>query len=90
MALDQATTGLLEQLAASGAPPLHEMTPQQARGVMAMLRGDEAPGPDMASARDTRVSASGGFVPVRVLRPAEADAGRPRVLPRGRLGDRRP
>ena len=67
MALDQATTGLLEQLAASGAPPLHEMTPQQARGVMAMLRGDEAPGPDMASVRDIRVSASGGFVPVRVL-----------------------
>jgi acetyl esterase len=69
MALDQATTGLLEQLAASGAPPLHEMTPQQARGVMAMLRGDEAPGPDMASVRDIRVAASGGFVPVRVLTP---------------------
>jgi acetyl esterase len=46
------------------------MTPEQARGVMAMLRGDEAPGPEMASARDMRVSASGGFVPVRVLRPA--------------------
>ena len=75
MALDQATTGLLEQLAASGAPPLHEMTPQQARGVMAMLRGDEAPGPDMASARDIRVSASGGFVPVRVLRPAQETRG---------------
>ena len=70
MALDQATTGLLEQLAASGAPPLQEMSPQQARGVMAMLRGDEAPGPDMASVRDMRVAVSGGFVPVRVLRPA--------------------
>ena len=48
MALDQATAALLEQLAASGAPPLHEMTPQQARGVMALLRGDAPPGPDMA------------------------------------------
>ncbi len=75
MALDQATTGLLEQLAASGAPPLHEMTPEQARGVMALLRGDEAPGPDMASVRDTRVAASGGFVPVRVLRPAAETRG---------------
>jgi acetyl esterase len=75
MALDQATTGLLEQLAASGAPPLHEMTPQQARGVMAALRGDEAPGPGMASARDTRVAVSGGFVPVRVLRPADKTRG---------------
>jgi len=70
MALDQATTALLEQLAASGAPPLQEMSPQQARGVMAMLRGDEAPGPDMASVRDLRVAASGGFVPVRVLTPS--------------------
>jgi acetyl esterase len=75
MALDQATTALLEQLAASGAPPLHEMTPQQARGVMAMLRGDEAPGPEMVSVRDTRVSVSGGFVPVRVLRPVHEARG---------------
>jgi acetyl esterase len=75
MALDQATAGLLEQLAASGAPPLHEMTPQQARGVMAMLRGDEAPGPEMVSVRDTRVSVSGGFVPVRVLRPVDEARG---------------
>jgi acetyl esterase len=75
MPLDQATTALLEQLAASGAPPLHEMTPQQARGVMALLRGDEAPGPDIASVRDTRVTASGGFVPVRVLSPAAQSRG---------------
>jgi len=69
MALDQATTALLEQLAASGAPPLHEMTPQQARGVMALLRAGEAPGPEMASVRETRVRVTGGFVPVRVLVP---------------------
>jgi acetyl esterase/lipase len=69
MALDQATTTLLEQLAASGAPPLHELTPQQARGMMAMLRGNEEQGPEMASVRATRVSVTGGFVPVRVLVP---------------------
>jgi acetyl esterase len=38
---------------------------------MAAMRGEQAPGPDMASVRDTRVRASGGFVPVRVLIPVE-------------------
>jgi acetyl esterase len=71
MALDQATTALLEQLAASGGRPLHELSPAEARGVMAAMRGEQAPGPDMASVRDTRVRASGGFVPVRVLVPVE-------------------
>jgi len=69
MALDQPTTALLEELAASGLAPLHELTPTEARGRMAMLRGDAPPGPDMAAVRDTRVRASGGFVPVRVLVP---------------------
>jgi acetyl esterase len=75
MALDQATTALLEQLAASGGRPLHELTPAEARGVMAAMRGEQAPGPDMASVRDTRVRASGGFVPVRVLVPVERPRG---------------
>jgi acetyl esterase/lipase len=69
MALDQATTALLEQLAASGLQPLQELTPEEARGRMAALRGEAPPGPDMAGVRSTRVIASGGFVPVRVLTP---------------------
>jgi acetyl esterase len=75
MALDQATTALLEELAASGLAPLHELTPAEARGRMAMLRGDAPPGPDMAAVRDTRVRASGGFVPVRVLVPTDQPRG---------------
>jgi acetyl esterase len=75
MALDQATTALLEQLAASGGRPLHELAPAEARGVMAAMRDEQAPGPDMASVRDTRVRASGGFVPVRVLVPVERPRG---------------
>ena len=70
MALDQATAALLEELAASGLAPLQELTPAEARGRMAALRGDAPPGPGMASVRGTRVIASGGFVPVRVLVPA--------------------
>jgi acetyl esterase len=75
MALDQATTALLEQLAASGGRPLHELTPAEARGVMAAMRGEQPPGPDMASVRDTRVRASGGFVPVRILVPVARPRG---------------
>jgi acetyl esterase len=76
MAIDQPTAALLEQLVASGAPPLHEMTAKDARGVMALLRGDAPPGPDMAEVREQRVKASGGFVPVRVFVPD----GQPRAV----------
>jgi len=76
MAIDQPTAALLEQLLASGAPPLHEMTAKDARGVMALLRGDAPPGPDMAEVREHRVKASGGFVPVRVFVPD----GQPRAV----------
>lgn len=75
MALDQATTALLEQMAALGLKPLNEQTPAEARERMAALRGEQAPGPEMASVRDTRVRASGGFVPVRVLTPVERPRG---------------
>jgi acetyl esterase len=76
MAIDQPTAALLEQLIASGAPPLHEMSAQDARGVMALLRGDAPPGPDMADVREQRVKVSGGFVPVRVFVPD----GQPRAV----------
>jgi acetyl esterase len=69
MALDQATTALLEQRARSGLKPTEEITPAEARARTAALRGQAPLGPDMASVRDTRVTASGGFVPVRVLTP---------------------
>jgi acetyl esterase len=69
MALDQATTVLLAQRAASGLKPTHELTPAEARSRTAALRGQAPPGPDMAAVRDIQVRASGGFVPVRVLSP---------------------
>ncbi|HEY1822227.1 MAG TPA: alpha/beta hydrolase, partial [Trebonia sp.] len=75
MAVDQATAALLEQMAASGLKPLHEVTPAEARGRTAAMRGAQAPGPDMASVRDTRVRASGGFVPIRVLTPVARPRG---------------
>jgi acetyl esterase len=75
MALDQPTTALLEQLAASGARPLPELTPQQARAQAAALTGAEDPGPELTSVRDTRVRVSGGFAGVRVLSPTAQPRG---------------
>jgi acetyl esterase len=75
MALDQATTALLAQIAANGIKPVYELTPAEARGRMAAMRGEQAPRPDMKSVRDTRVKVSGGFVPVRVLTPGPSPEG---------------
>jgi acetyl esterase len=70
MALDEATSGLLEQLAASGTKPITEMTPQEARDSYALLAEFTGPGPEMASVREERLSAAGGGdFGVRVLVP---------------------
>ena len=78
MALDEATAALLAEMAAAGAPPLHEQTPSQARDVRAARRAQAPPGPAMAMVHDTRVRVSGGYVPVRVLTPDGTADGRPR------------
>ena len=75
MTLDEATAALLAQLAAAGTLPLHEMTPRDARAMMA-ADGPAAPAPEMAAVRDALISVSGGHVPVRVLTPG----GRPRAV----------
>lgn len=68
MSLDEATTALLRQLAASGGPPLHELAPEQMRAFSAGLAGLIGAGPDMLSTRDTKA----GSVPIRVLVPQDA------------------
>ena len=57
MAIDQATAGFLAQLADSGAKPLHEMTPDEAREVTAMRRDLFGPGPEVARCYDEQVPA---------------------------------
>ena len=76
MALDEATAALLAQMAAGGGKALHEMTPTEARGFLAAMRG-ETPrsAPEMTSVTNTRVPVSGGFVPLRVLVPNEDPRG---------------
>ncbi|HTZ94060.1 MAG TPA: alpha/beta hydrolase [Streptosporangiaceae bacterium] len=70
MAIDEATAGFLSQLAESGAKPLHEMTPEEARGFTAALRDLFGPGPDVLKAYDEQVATpDGGHITVRVLVP---------------------
>ena len=71
MALDEATAGFLAQLAESGGRPLHELTPEEARGFSAMLRDLVGPGPDVDKSYDVQLpTADGHDFTVRVLIPA--------------------
>ena len=65
MALDEATTGFLTAMAAEGGKALHEMTPEEARGLGGMLGDMYGPGPEMA--RVENIEADG--VPLRILVP---------------------
>lgn len=70
MALDEATAAFLAQLAESGAPPLQELTPAQAREVSAVLNSLAGPGPDVRTSYDEQLpTADGGHFTVRVLVP---------------------
>ncbi len=75
MALDDATSAFLTQMAESGAQPLHEMSPEEARGLTAMLGEMYGPGPEMHSTRDVRVPVQGGDILVRVLTPTAQPRG---------------
>ncbi|MER6978747.1 alpha/beta hydrolase [Streptomyces carpinensis] len=69
MALDEATTAFLSQMAESGMKPLHEMTPIEARGLGGALHEMYGPGPEVARVAHDTVAVDGGQVPVRILAP---------------------
>jgi acetyl esterase len=73
MAIDAATSAFLAQIADSGAKPLHEMTPAEARALGAALQELYGPGPEMASSSDETVPLpDGGSITARVLVPGDA------------------
>jgi len=77
MALDEATAAFMNQLAASGAKPLHEMSPEEARGLGAILKEMYGPGPAVAQVHEERIPVGGGAtIPARVLIPT----GTPRAV----------
>jgi len=72
--LDEATATFLSQMAESqpDAKPMHEMTPSEARGMMAMMTEFLGSGPEMARVENVAVpSAAGAKINMRVLIPKE-------------------
>jgi acetyl esterase len=69
MALDEATTAFLSQMAESGMRPLHEMTPMEARGLGVALLEMYGPGPEVARVVDETVPVDGGEIAVRIFSP---------------------
>jgi acetyl esterase len=70
MALEPASSELLTQLVSSGLKPIQEMTPAEARGLGATLRGLYGPGPDMARVDELGIPTAHGSIPARVFVPA--------------------
>ena len=73
MALDQATSTLLAEMAASGMKPLHEMTPEEARGLGGMLCEMYGPGPEVARVTEVSIpTPDGASIGARVIVPNDA------------------
>jgi acetyl esterase len=60
---------LLDIVAESGAPPLTELTPEQAREVPAVLMELVGPGPDVAFVRDIEIPGPASAIPARIYEP---------------------
>jgi acetyl esterase len=71
MALDPQCRSFLDQLAAMGGKPLHELTPEEARArvLPPELGGEEQP---VHSVVDRKIPGDGGLLAVRVYRPSAA------------------
>ena len=66
---------LLDFIAESGAPPLTEMTPEEARQVPGILMEQVGAGPEVASVRDVEIPGPAASMPARVYEPVDHPAG---------------
>ena len=66
---------LLDFIAESGAPPLTEMTPEEARQVPAILMELVGSGPEVDAVRDIEIPGPAGAIPARVYEPSSDPAG---------------
>jgi acetyl esterase/lipase len=66
---------LIDAMAESGAPPLTDMTPGEARELPAILMETVGPGPHVAVVRDIEIPGPAGAIPARVYEPAPDPAG---------------
>jgi len=60
---------LIDAMAESGAPPLTEMTAEEARELPAIVMETVGPGPDVAVVRDIEIPGPAGAIPARGLAP---------------------
>ena len=75
MPLDPQMQMLLDQMAAIGAPPIHEQTEAAARAGMDAMVTMMGPGEEVASVEDRTIDAGGQSLPVRIYRPASVGEG---------------
>ena len=66
MALDPQARALLDMMAALGAPPLSEQTPEAARAQMAAARDARPPGENVANVGDRKIPGPHGEIPIRI------------------------
>lgn len=75
MAIDPAAAALLEQFATSGAPPMNEMPPTEAREVAQGFLALAGPGEEVADVSNRSIPGPASDIPVRIYTPAGAPEG---------------
>jgi acetyl esterase len=75
MTFDPQAQQLLDVMAESGAPPLTEMTPEEARQLPKNFTEMIGPGPDVAAVSDIEIPGAAGPIPARVYEPVLDPAG---------------
>jgi len=69
MPLDSQAQGFLEQLAAAGAPPLHELSVAEARQVLVALFGTQGEPEPVGAVEERTIPGAGGEMLTRIYRP---------------------
>src|SRR5689334_24682878 len=72
MPLDPQARALLDMLAASGAPPLHMLSIEDARQSMIQMAAMAGPPEPVAKVEDRQIPGTGGAIPVRIYTPEGA------------------
>ena len=91
MPLDPQAQKVVEMVAALNLKPISQSTPDEARESMRTRTAGLGPVEDVPAVADHRVPVTGGEITVRCLQPRRPRAAPgPGLLPRRRLGDRRP
>jgi acetyl esterase len=74
MALHPQARAFLDGMEASGAPPLHELTPDEARAATGAITELIGAGPDLATVEDFTIDTTAGAIGARRYVPADAHA----------------